>query len=257
MFRCAVIGLAVLAASNVHSDEQPAIKLPAAGTWVKYHVNLTSADGEEESGIVEVRFLDQVEVDNRACRWIEFSVSYPSEEKPESVEVIKMLLAESELMSGKHPIRQAIRVYGPSIDAKGRISKLEALQGDRLRLQQATVGPYLEALPSRRKFGETSESPLEVDYQRGRIECTKMLKTTTRGLEADERPIWRESWDHDCQFWLQDEVPLGFAKGKFRAYRTQYFFTPPKPPIIVEDGVFEWTLMDFGTGAKSTAPDLK
>lgn len=257
MFRCAVIGLAVVAASSVHSDEQPAIKLPAAGTWVKYHMNVTTADGAEKSAVVEVRFLDRVEVENQACRWIEFSISHPSEEKPETVSVLKMLLPESELLSGKYPIRRAVRFYSPSIDANGKMYHREAVTGDRLLLQQALIGPYLEALPPRRQFGKVSKSRLDVDYQRGQLNCTSMLKSTTLGLKGDERPIWRESWDHDCQFWLQDEVPLGFARGKFREYRTEYFFTPPKPPLVIEESQSEWTLIDFGTGAKSAVPDLK
>lgn len=253
-FNVALTCILMLLCSVAAGDEPVQPSLPAPGSWARYHITIQNDEVQEQSSISEIRFLDRVMENNQPCVWIEFVHWHPTQEQAEYFSVTKYLIPEQELLTGTQPIRRSVR-YHSLEKSDGEVIRRERNPDRDLRLGHAMSGPYLQAILGRRSRGTISPKMVHVDYQLGRLTCTQTLRGSIEELEVAERPHMLQSFDSVCEFRLHDDVPTGFAEAKISKHVTNYLFDPPMDPIIAKEGTLTWTLMDFGTGAKSELPE--
>lgn len=249
---------------TVAEEAENAGLLPPPGSWASYQVKYkdVSKDAEAETWTVEIRFLDRVKRGDKFCRWIEFQFDRGSKEP--TIQVLKLLLPEEELLKGKAPFRELIESYNALFDKdfKSPPNSLQSLSpGDELFLAasrdlQGTCGVYFQALSTRRQFSQRMADDISIDCQKGTITCSEKLTGIVEGLEPELRLRLKASSDANYELWLNDQVPTGFAAGLVKSFRTNYIPELKAPKVIV-DSLFSWALIDFGTGAKSKLPDQK
>ena len=233
LLACLVLTLA--ATPNAAADGL-ITQLPDDGSWAEFELKLTlTEDGQkrEHSAYLRLSSVGQVEHQGAKCRWVELQVSRT--EPPTPDEILKILVPEESLKSGKVTAASLIRGWRKPADEDAT-----ELDKDRPRLK---IGPLAMLLS-----GSLSDSPkpekedVEVEGL-GSLACEK-----TTGKH--DLPIERnENLPADITLWRHSKASFGTVKLRVHIV--------DKRDERERDGVFEAVQVKSGKDAKSALPDRR
>lgn len=233
----AVMVVACLSAASLAQAEGVIQRVPEDGTWVRYHVAWKISgdlvNQRQGTGTWTIRLVGTRTVNDIRCRWIEFeerlSVDGASDAGEPTVE--KFLVPEHSLQPGGNPLNDVIRFWVGSKDGTP-----EKLEGPWSGIAESVF------LPASKRMEQGLE-PRIVEYQRGKLE-------TGPGLIEQAHPTDRRGRQAtiDYHLWKHPEVPIGTAAARIE-------LTIPIDAELRWRWVRELTVLDFGTGAKSSLPE--
>ena len=233
----AVLTFGAMASACGAADAEDAV--PKSGAWVRYHVLVHHAEGNQQVEQETLRFLGRATEKGQPCRWIEIQIDDKSGKQPRSY-IYKLLIPEQALRESDRPLDHAVRGWVQS--DKGRIDPW-------VRRGQAlhnTFGRLLTFLPGCRPQTRPLDEPKVVDYQDGRLICPSGRAGQMKvNVAADDD---RLTWEHNYVIWPHEQLPLGVAAANITTslYRND--------ALLKSYRIEQW-LEDFGTSAKSALPD--
>lgn len=200
-------------------------QLPDDGIWVKYHVRAKSERSGERAFELTLRLVGTVRERGQTWRWIEEDW-HPQGDCRNCEFTVKTLMAEPR--PGK-PLEIA-RGWQKARGGVEPISKSDAL---------STLRQWL---PIERTDFESADEPWTVDYQRGRLRG-RLIQRGRISLQTPAKcEVVRTYQPHP-------DVPFGFAAVR---QRITYY---SRDGSAFDRQEMDYTLIDYGTGAKSELPD--
>lgn len=205
-------------------------RFPKDGTWVKYLVETkVSTDKAPIEATVTIRFVGTSTVKGEKCRWVEIERMVGTKRDKRTIEKFLVREKDFEIQRGwwASPKRKAVRIKGP-FEGSGNA----ALYFARLKKTKAV------------KIRKV------VDYQKGRF---AVASGTVGDVPLDVKRIHQGPTDNmkitksRQTVWRHDGVPCGTVELKF-----DWQMTAPGDVFTVSQ---QYTIVDFGTGAKSALPD--
>lgn len=201
------------------------LKLPKDGAWAEYRVTIGTKGGEHV-GSLRVSSVGQTSREGEVCRWIEFRLSLPQNDKIVT-DIVKILVPEKELVEGGHPFTHMRSIWHQVNDQPA--CRIDTLRKPRVEL----VGLLLsEPIPGR------------VEIEGKSLICNQQLfdcKGQRRRNERSQGPV-EISMNYDS--WSHPGTPFGVAAIRVRA-------TASRDAEIVADAGAELSITRFGDGATS------
>lgn len=213
-------------------DADDEVKLPASGSWVRYHFVTKSDNGQEAIFKQTLKFLGSQDHGGVACRWIEIDEKYAAGE----LQHHQLLVPERALRESSNPLSETL-IYNLR-DGEGEI------QSHRLEMAQI-FGASLLFLPAARKTAKSIDEPKQVDYQQGKLKIAKAHQGEFRWsreaitVKQTQTFVWKYS------VWVDPVVPVGVAHGRHE-------FHVELDGVKSRGAANEVHLEDFGTGATSS-----
>ncbi len=232
-------------ASTVHADGLIK-KLPPTGHWSTYEVvtSITHEDGTrtDSTGILIVRALGQIKIDNKTCRWLEFEFNWeqePTKKVPPRFHssVQKIAIDESVFANNSDPIKGILAGFGANRSAHEKPEKWSYQRPHVLR-------PGLGSMSGFGALDHYLRLPFDHSVKLG----TKMIDVGDSTVEC----IGIESDDTSHKIstayrqWACNDADFGVVKYQFEE--------------LGMDGTSfsqELTLKESGENAESSLPDQK
>jgi hypothetical protein len=201
------------------------------GSWARYHVVHTLADGTERLFKLTISSVGETVQDGEPCRWIEIDEKY---EAPERSGSHKLLVPIKQLRESAQPFERILRY----------LTLYQGTAQERDPLYGAVFGAYMVFLPSVLEQAKKWDEPKEVDYQRGKLHIASGWSGTHVWIRrAKTAPItYTYAWDY--KVWVHDDIPMGFAHAKMKLSRRE------NDDVLSTDTV-EFFLEETGTNARA------
>ncbi len=198
-------------------------KLPPPGHWSTYDVttSITQPDGTQtsSSGILTVRVLGQIEIDDKSCRWLEFELSWeqePTENSPRRFHssIQKIAIDESVFTNNSNPLTGILKGVGAksSADEKPKTWNYQRPHGLKLGLGSASgfgVIDYYLRSPFDRKI-DLGAQKIEIGDKT--IDCVGIESNeTNHKIGSDKNLVTSSAYRQ----WVSDETDFGVVKYQF------------------------------------------
>ncbi len=213
-------------------------QLPKDGSWVRYFLNLKSEQPDEaDTGTLTIRSVGQVMVEGKPCRWIEFQFT-TNKQQDSGAQIVKVLVPEKHLQKGAKPVANIVRGW-----QKQGNSDPEPLPAER-----STEVEFF--LPGPLKDVKQLKQKKVIDYQRGQLKCDSAFTGAYSLTPPELREALPEGFSFTLRYtlWPHKAAPFGVAAATMQ-------ITVKQNDKVLQDATAEFTLEDFGIGAKSALPD--
>ena len=226
--------LALLAATPHARADGLMTQLPDDGSWAEFELKLTLTENDqkrEHSAYLRLSSVGQVEHQGAKCRWVELQVSRT--EPPTPDEIVKMLVPEESLKSGKLTVASLIRGWRKPGDEEAT-----ELDKDRPRLK---IGPLAMLLSGSLSDSQKPEKEDVKVEGLGTLNCEK----TTGKHDLPMSP--NDNLPADITLWRNPKASFGTVKLRVHIV--------DKRADRERDGVFEAVQVKSGKDAKSALPE--
>ncbi len=206
-------------------------KLPKDGRWAKYHfqMKVKVPVTQEILGAISLRSVGRVTKNGEPCRWIEMQMDVVENDRTRT-SLFKILVQEKAFRSGTKTSPHVLRGWGPG--------------GVQLSDSDINGSGVLNYLLGRRL---AKKKPLKVskviDFQRGQLKIAAGTVGQMPLGRNDNTVVTQRLWSHQT-------VPFGVAAMEYRVV------VKDRKTVATEMSM-EFTLQDYGTGAKSLLPDKR
>lgn len=203
-------------------------KLPADGSWATFHCMEEFDDGNKRAYYVTIKSVGAVEVEKKACRWLEFK--FQDDEQRKS----GIGLAEKFLIPDEH--------WGPKGDPSNHAIKAWRKRVDKEPMEFAKLEDYFPRLylilppPIDLKKTKVQEA---VEWQGGRLMCDVLQGTARHVLKV-------ETCETQFRLLVSDKAPFGVAGASQQIQSNRGY-----------KGTVEYRLTDMGTGAICDMPGVR
>ena len=234
------LGMVVISAITVVGQE-PAAKLPADGSWIRYRNMIkTESDGRVSEYTLQTThsLVGTVVEDGATCRWVEAKLVTLNDGK-EQVHILKALISEKDLLESELPHINFKRAWG-----KNPNGNVNALKNP---LDPAISCGVAFAFPGFWKNSENIDAGKIIDYQKGQLKLTR-ARTRKLNIDLPLRANHNRKMEVEITAWF-DEATAPFMVAEKKHNKT-YF--DGKLGISNES---ESVVEDDGFDAKSELPE--
>jgi len=246
-----LLGIGFLLAETAHAAVQAA-QLPEDGWWIRYSTKNTQKAGDdilEVTGKLTYSLVGTVVEDGEQCRWLELHAENDKARfngddtgGRRTVEVVKFLVPEKELLENEYPLDKLKRGWGKITDR------------DVYAIKPGQLGraiPRSLDFPGAWQDQNRIEKERVIDFQQGRLKISeaKTRKTTfsfTNSRRTGETDDYQRISEYTVWF-DRTTSPFFSAMSIHREESKNGDFN-----LTTDE---ELVLEDYGTGAKSKLPD--
>lgn len=216
--------------------------LPADGSWVKYSMSMKNVGATmiEASGTLTVRTVGTVTENGEKCRWIELE-SLTTQDGKQKSGVMKLLIREKDFA--------ADAIAAPTILRGWKKSSEKAIAG-------IDENDKAEKSSSTMFFGKagTNVKPLKqekiIDHQKGKLTIASGLTGELKFDPTGGKKLKGIEFNTIQSHWTHKSLPFG--TGAMELVMKVNF-----NGATVSTMTMKFTMLDYGTGAKSVLPDKK
>jgi len=204
---------------------------PKEGSWARYQASVTKDGATESIASLTLKSLNNVTVNDAACRWFEFE--YVPDEGPRELD--KLLVTEKTFTTCAKPSEEVLK----HLQRHGSDPLVE-LPPD----SQGWLTIHYLSFPGLLKNASEVDLPRTVVYQRGKLTIPKAYVGRSKWSRKGQPPESAVVFESKYHVWMHPDLPAGFAHATVRLG-----ISSRERENRVYD--FEYSLQDFGDKAKA------